>query len=86
MRDLVVLFLHLISTVLRLAGPGGGCFRNQLLVASPYLTQEKALMPDLEWTRTVEAKKLFLNIANQELAVISPTIDCGRTVSTTTAG
>jgi hypothetical protein len=36
-------------------------------------------MPDLEWTRTVEAKKLFLNIANQELAVISPTIDCGRT-------
>jgi hypothetical protein len=48
-------------------------------VASPYLTQEKALMPDLEWTRTVEAKKLFLNIANQELAVISPTIYCGRT-------
>jgi hypothetical protein len=36
-------------------------------------------MPDLEWTRTVEAKKLFLNIANQKLAVISPTIDCGRT-------
>jgi hypothetical protein len=50
-------------------------------VASPYLTQEKVFMPDLEWMRTVEAKKLFLSIANQELAAISPTIDYGRTGS-----
>ena len=32
----------------RLAAKGKRCFRNQLLVASPYLTQEKAFMPDLE--------------------------------------
>jgi hypothetical protein len=36
-------------------------------------------MLDLESTRTVEVKKLFLTIANQELAPFSPTIHCGRT-------
>jgi hypothetical protein len=47
----------------------GGCFRNQCLVASPFLIQEKALMPGVEWTRTVEAKKLFLSGANQQFAL-----------------
>ena len=55
------------------------CFRNQLLVARPYLIEGQALLRDLERTKAVEAEMLFLRIGNQKLALISPTIDCGRT-------
>src|ERR1700674_3916671 len=47
MRDLAVLFLHLLATVARLAGPGGA----RSVVAESVLVKQQLLILNRSWTR-----------------------------------
>ena len=60
MRDLAVLFLHLLATVARLAGPGGA----RAVVAESVLVKQQLLILDRSWTRS---PNLRLSVANCQL-------------------
>ena len=56
MRDPIILLVHLIATLARLMGPGGRCFRHQLLLPRPYLVLTKPLRLDIQCQRAASVK------------------------------